>query len=259
MKRLTTMRSITTWFLCASISLATSYLRAQEPEGPEAGKALASQLSSLEPDENSQWTGRLNIKSRNGEAEVIPVRCQVIAGSGHWQVIYTSTAKGDHPAEQLTVVHSTNGPTQYLLAKAAKPDAALGKPVVVNGKALEAPFAGSDFWLSELGFEFYHWPSQKRLKGAMRRGQPCYVLESVNTEAKVGDLAKVVTFVDRESGQPILAEGYRFGELRSSKDFSLGKMTKVNGRWTPKNLEIEDRVRKSRTTLEFDVEAEPKN
>ena len=133
-------------------------------------------------------------------------------------------------------------------------DGALGGPKNLTGVGTEVPLAGSDFWLSELGLEFYHWPRQNQLKTAMRRGQPCYVLESVNPDAKPGGAARVKTYIDTESGQPILAEAFGTNE-KLLKEFSLGSIIKVNGRWQPKNLEISNPQKKSRTTLEFNTEA----
>ena len=42
------------------------------------------------------------------------------------------------------------------------------------------PFAGSDFWIADLGLEFFHWPEQKVLKKEFRRNCSCVVLESTN-------------------------------------------------------------------------------
>ena len=42
------------------------------------------------------------------------------------------------------------------------------------------PFAGSDFWLCDLGLEFFHWPQQKVLKKEFHRQCACTVLESTN-------------------------------------------------------------------------------
>jgi len=249
------LRALTCGFLVLSASFSSRLVSAQDLEGAEAGLALAVQLRTMEPEANSQWRGSLNIKPKGGEIEIIPISCQVVVAADQWKVIYTTTGTPKRTAERLTVIHSTNGPSQFWLARSSGPSEPLGKPEMVAGTALDVPFAGSDFWLSELGFDFYHWPVQNRLKGAMRRGQPCYVLESANPMAKPGGLARVVTYLERESGQPILAEA-EGTDKKTLKEFSLGKMAKVNGRWTPKNLEISNRKTGSHTWLEFDVEPE---
>ena len=240
-------------FFLTTMALAAQTLPPLYPEGPEAGRDLARQLRDLQPEENSEWRGTLKVRPKGGQPTGTPVKCQVVRGEGEWRVVYTTAATELRGAEQLSVLHSTNAPNQYLYARAATPTGTNGQPETLTGAAAEVPLAGSDFWLAELGMEFYHWPGQTRRKGEMRRGQPCYVLESVNPTAPAGHLARVVTYIEKESGQPILAEAYRAGDRKMFKEFSLGKVSKVNGRWVVKNLEITNRETGSKTWLEFDT------
>ena len=47
------------------------------------------------------------------------------------------------------------------------------------------PFANSDFWLGDLGLEFFHWPEQKILPKPTNlvRGRDYTLLESTNPES----------------------------------------------------------------------------
>src|SRR5207244_290627 len=104
----------------------------------------------------------------------IPVTCQTTLTETNWSVIYTTEATASNGMEKLTVVFFTNAPNQYIYARAASSAEPLGEPKTLTGAEADIPLAGSDFWLSDLGFEFYHWPEQIRHKGEMRRSRPCY-------------------------------------------------------------------------------------
>ena len=93
----------------------------------------------------------------------------------------------------------------------------------------------------------------------MRRGRPCYVLESRNPNPPPRGYARVVSWIDRESaakdgGGIILAEAYG-ADNRKLKEFSLGPFTKVRGQWELKWMEIVNVRANSRTRLEFDLES----
>jgi hypothetical protein len=228
------------------------------PAGPEGGNKLAAALRSMRPEENSRWQGQLKI-TRNRQTLVVPAGSEVLVDGANWKVIYTAQATDKTAAEKLIVVHSTNGPNQYFYARASSPSAVPGEPKSLGAAEIDFPFASSDFWLSDLGFEFYHWPDQRCLKGEMRRGRPCYVLESRNPNPAPQGYSRVVSWIDRESaakdgGGIILAEAYG-PDNRKLKEFSLGPFTKVNGHWELKWMEIVNVRANSRTRLEFDLDS----
>ena len=143
----------------------------------------------------------------------VPVTCTTTLTTTNWSVTYATDATVSNGAEKLTVIFSTNAPNQYIYARALAPDAPLGEAKTLSGAEADIPLAGSDFWLSDLGFEFYHWPDQVRLKGQMHRSRPCFVLQSVNPHPAPGGYARVLTWVDKDSGQPLQAEA---GAMRTS-------------------------------------------
>jgi hypothetical protein len=209
----------------------------------------------MQPAENVKWRGALKISGRNHKTASVPILCEITPGTNNWTVMYLAAATPDSGAEKLTIVFSTNSPNQYIYARAPLPTASLDPPKTLTGSEADISLAGSDFWLSDLGFEFYHWPDQVRLRGQMRRGRPCYVLQSSNPHPGSDGYSRVVTWVDRESGQPLQAEAYGTdGKLL--KEFELGSVAKVNGRYEVKDLKMFNRKTGSRTYLDFDLQSQ---
>ncbi|MEO6036514.1 MAG: outer membrane lipoprotein-sorting protein [Verrucomicrobiota bacterium] len=221
------------------------------PPEPANGAELATQLREAQPVENSEISGVLKIRAPH-RREDIPVVCKVVTNGNTWQVIYETRATTSSGAEKLVVIHSLDGHNQYLYARAASPQSPLPETKSLAPADASIQLAGSDFWLTELGLDFFHWPQQKKLKGEMRLGQPCYVLESVNPGAAT--VVRVKSYIDKESGSPLIAEGFdRNGKL--VKEFSLGgsSFKKIDGRWQLKKMKITSPRNDSETVLEFDL------
>jgi hypothetical protein len=118
------------------------------------------------------------------------------------------------------------------------------------GDETMTPFAGSDFWIADLGLEFFHWPEQKILKHEMRRGRACKVLESTNPNPSTNGYSRVVSWIDNESGGIVQAEAYDF-KNKLLKEFAPKSFKKVNGQWELQEMEIRNVQTGSRTRLEF--------
>jgi len=221
------------------------------PEELAAGQALAEHLRSAVPEENSEFHGRLIIKSEGAPRE-IPIVCRVTVHPANWETDYETAGTAQSGAERLVVLHSANGPNQYLYARAASPSAALPKPAPVPAAEASIALAGSDFSLADLGLEFLHWPVQRQLKGEMRLGEPCYVLESSDPQAR--EIVRVKSDIDKEFGAPLIADAY---DARGHvvKEYSLhgSSFKKVNGRWQVEKMEIRNKKTGSHTELKFDL------
>ncbi len=253
------MKGLPAWaaiFLLLSAGAPPAFAEDDSAQGPEAGRELAAQLRSLRPPEDAKWRGVLKIRPHGQPTLSVPVSCETTADAGDslWTAIYLVGPTDVKGAEKLTVIHSVTGPNEYRFAAAPSPGAPLGAPKKLSGAEADVPLAGSDFWLSDLGFEFFHWPEQRRLKGEMRRGKPCYVLESINPRPEPEGYTRVVSWIEKESGAPIQAEAYG-SDQKVLKEFALGSARKVNGRWELKDLEIINRRTGSRTHLVFDLES----
>ncbi len=238
------------FILVVVFSANWAFAQATQSE-PETGDALAEQLRSMQPEESTEITGVLKIRASKRRAD-IPVLCRVVTNGNSWQVIYETRPTASCGAEKLIVIRSVNQPNKYLYSCAPSPGGILPDPKPLVSSDANIPFAGSDFWLTELGFEFLRWPIQRKLPGEMRIGQPCYVLESINPEAPL--VVRVKSWIEKESGGLLIAEAYDRNK-KIVKEFSLAgsSFKKVNGRWQLKKMKISSPQTESETVLEFDL------
>jgi hypothetical protein len=201
----------------------------------------------------------------------IPVTSEVRLSSTHWQTVYTAQASArENPApaargqaaaavaggEVLKVTHSERGTNLYEQTTFSNAPAASGNPTTSRpaGAALMTPFAGSDFWLADLGLEFFHWPEQRLTHRTLKRSRECHVLESVNPQPAPGGYARVVSWIDVESGGILNAEAYD-SRNRLVKEFISKDFQKVNGEWMLREMEIMNKLTGSRTTIEFNLDS----
>ncbi len=220
------------------------------------GQRLAELIRSAVPETNSEIHGVLLINSGKTKSK-IPVVCQVKMQEGSWETIYQAEATSTAGAERLVIIHTTNGPNRYLYARAAHPGAPLPELSPVLPEATEAPFAGSDFSLGDLGLEFLHWPGQcELLPREQRLGQPCYVLESTNS-GKAG-IVRVKSWIDEQTPGPLVAEAYD-SEGHEIKEFSLDHKSfkkDARGHWQLEEMGIDNLKIHSHTDLKFDMPKE---
>ncbi|MGA2174353.1 MAG: outer membrane lipoprotein-sorting protein [Verrucomicrobiota bacterium] len=245
--------------IVAAIALAAAgangwAAREAPPVGdPAAGAALAQQLRSAAPEENTETHGTLIIRSGK-QTRQVPVVCRVVVKEGVWETDY-ETAAGTNGAgpERLVIIHSTNGPNQYLYARAAGAESGAGPLKPVAPAEAGIALAGSDFTLADLGLEFLHWPEQWRYRDETRLDRSCYVLESRNPQG--GGITRVKSYFDKESGGPLMADGYD-AEGHWVKEYSLhgSSFKKVNGHWRLEKMEIRNRKTRSQTELRFAIE-----
>lgn len=243
-------------FTLASVlmGLGTFSSTGAEPSQAEVeGRALVSELLAQQPAGNSEWRGALRIRGRDRQTSSIPITGRIIVEKHGWKVVYSTSATEKNVAETLTVVHDDNEKNQYLYARAAAGSVG-AEPKLLTGNEAGIALAGSDFWLSDLGLEFLRWPVQRLLKKELRRGQSCNVLESVNPQPTTNSYARVVSWIDIDSGGIVHAEAYDQGK-KLLKEFDPKEFKKINGRWELQEMEIRNLKTGSRTRLEFDLEA----
>jgi hypothetical protein len=219
-------------------------------EASTRGRALAVEILSQRPAENSRFTGTLEIRSGK-RTEKFFVQAEVILLDGAWQSLYF--ASNSTGAEKLIVTHSTNGPNRYLYGRSPAPGtAAPAMKTLSSAEAATNAFAGSDFSLADLGLEFFHWPEQRLLKTEMRRGRSCRVLESVNPRPVPGGCSKVLAWIDLETDGIVHAEACD-GAGGVLKEFDPKELKKVRGQWQLEEMEINNRRTGSRTRIEFNL------
>jgi hypothetical protein len=215
------------------------------------GRQLAQQLLEQWPATNVAQAGILKIRDGKGKRSEMPVKCEVIATATNWLSVYDAVDRATNRVI-LKITHQGAVPNDYQLAEAQTADAVIGKTIALSGDQAMIPFAGSDFWVADLGLEFFHWPGQKLLKKEFRRSRGCSVLESTHPHPSPAGYSRVVSWIDNESGGIVQAEGYD-AKGRLLKEFEPKSFKKVNGQWELQEMEIRNVQTDSRTRLEFDL------
>ena len=220
--------------------------------------ALVRDILSRVPDRRLLMTGVLKLRDAEGHRSEVPVRYTVAPEPGGWRGTYETKAAAGRVPERLVIIRRQDEPTRYLHTVNAGPEGPGHEPAELVGEHAAIPFAGTDYWLSDLGLEFLHWPDQRMVRDAritMRQSRPCKVLDSFSPEPARTKYARVRSWLDAESGAPIYAEGFD-EKGRRFKVFSLRGFTKVNGHWQPKDLEMLNEFTDSRTRLELTLDSD---
>jgi len=219
---------------------------------PAAGLALAEKWRDAAPPENAEYKGALKIRNREGDTETVPLTFKIIKSDTNWQTVYEAAATVKTAAQKLVIVHAPGKSNEYYFAKGSSAGGAPGESLRLTSDQTAVAFAGSDFWLVDLGLEFFHWPSQRLLRTEMRKGQVAKVLESMNPRPG-GGYSRVVTWLEKESGAPILAEAYDAND-KLLKQFSIKSVEKVKGQYQLQEMQISNPRTESRTRIEYDFE-----
>ncbi|MCL5097197.1 MAG: outer membrane lipoprotein-sorting protein [Candidatus Omnitrophica bacterium] len=214
------------------------------------GQALAAELRAQRPAKDYATTGVLIVRDGSGRRWEVPVRFQTLVSDPVWRSVYEAFSPDGTTSERLTVVHTDQQPNQYLLYRNSTGHST-NAPSVLTGDQTMVPFAGTDFWVADLGLEFLDWPEQRLVKKEMRKGRSCRVLESINPQPAPGGYARVLSWIDFETNGLLMAEAYG-PDGKLLKEFNVRSFKKVNGRWELKRMEIENNQTASRTSLEFD-------
>ena len=212
------------------------------------GQELAARLRAAAPAESSEFGGVLEISRQDGKQSWIPINSETAITETNWQVIYRSSPTNGAPAETLAITHTPGQPNRYVLTVGTN---------IISQVPLIRSFGGSDFWLIDLGLEFFHWPQQRILRAEMSRTRPCRVLESVNPKPSPSDYARVLSWIDNESGGILQAEAYDSTNTnRPVKKFILGPMKKVQGQYQPREMRMRNTRTGQQTELKFDLKGE---
>lgn len=243
------------WVMALFLVGVASAVRSEDvPSAAESvrqGRALAAELCSLRPGASSTNTGVLRLRDPKGRRREVPVTVVTLVGDDEWQVSYRATLTNG-VTETLTARYGSGAPV-YEVAR-VQPGATLASPpkiIPAGGTAI--PFAGSDFWVCDLGLEFLHWPNQRYLKEELSNGRVCQVLESVNPSTN--GYARVLSYIDQEFKGLLSAKGF---DSRGFviKGFSTGNFVRVNGHWFLKDIRIRDDRTDTLTELLYTIPPE---
>ena len=237
---------------CAQRPIETRPPPLSPAESVRAGRELVAELLAQKPETNSSITGEVRIREANDQERQVPVKFELYATPTNWVSVYQTLPAPGVAAEKLTVIHCGQAPNEYLLLRPARPGATNAGPISLAGNQTMVPFAGTDFWVADLGLEFLHWPRQRVVRKEMRHGQPCAVLESVNPHPGSSGYVRVVSWVDTDNGGILHADAYAAaGGLL--KQFDPSGLKKVNGQRQLEEMEMRNRKTGSHTWIKFDL------
>jgi hypothetical protein len=220
-------------------------------EGERQAVALVGHLLEQRPEQAATNTTVLKIRDSEGKQREVSARFEVVPGPDAWLNIYEAATAPGQPPITLTIAHRAAQPNEYLLSDGNHQS---GSKKLAPGE-LMAPFAGSDFWVADLGLEFLHWPQQRVLRKQMRKGLFCDVLQSVNPEPARGGYSRVVSWIAANRPEDIVivhAEAFDSND-KLLKEFDPKKVEKVNGLWQLEEMEIRNRQTGSRTRIDFNL------
>src|SRR5690606_36821523 len=196
-------------FLLAGLLFMACSLCGAEPSGDAVeGARVAAELRSLRPATNTQWTGVLKRRPAGRTTIESPVACHIFIEANRWLSVYNSSATTNGPAEKLVVIRNHDGGVEYHYWQATTDTDLPDRTRLLAGAAAALPFAGSDFLLSDLGIDVLHWLTQLLPPGVMRRGQPCFVLDSINPNPAEGAYARIRSWIAKEFMGLMQAEAY---------------------------------------------------
>lgn len=223
-------------------------------------RQLAQQLCDASPAENFTQTGVLNIRDAQAKRWEFPLKCNVQVSMTNWTICYEAKfGSNSTDITTLIVTHYGAESNHYVLYENEKKSRITGSASIhigigLGGNYAMIPFANSDFWIADLGLEFFHWPAQKILPKPTNlvRGREYTLLDSTNPNPSTNGYSRVLSWIDKESGGILEAEAYD-GQGRLLKVFEPKSFKKVNGQWELQEMEIRNVQTGSRTRLEFDL------
>jgi hypothetical protein len=227
------------------------------------GRELAQKLCDAQPECNYTNTGTMNIRNAKGTTR-LPIKFETSLTGTNWVAVY-SVLKELEPLNtcRLSVFHvgtSNQYSVSFLevqrfinLGISSCNTQMVTLADLPNSQTINS-FAGSDFWVCDLGLEFFHWPAQKVLPNTTRlkRGRGYNLLESTNPNPPTNGYSRVLSWIDLETGGILQAEAYD-AKGKLLKTFEPKSFKKINGQWELQEMEIRNVQTGSRTRLEFDL------
>lgn len=237
------------------------------------GRELAGKIRNQWPVDNQTNHAILVIRDSMGNRKNLALQCVVTVADGIWKNLYqydkTNILDGTISGEKLLVSHRAGLLNSYGLEtfsgnrpKSIAPNTSgvieeqqnhvVSTFLVLSEDRLNRPFAGSDFWICDLGLEFFQWPTQKLLKKEIHRSCACTVLESTNPNPTTNGYSRVVSWIENDSLGVVEAYAYDFNG-KKLKNFYPKDIKKVNGQWQVQTLVMENLQTGSKSRIEFDL------
>ncbi len=236
-------------FLVALSISAASKLEAQAEITP--GQRLANEMRQTQLLNYERISGTLRTKGRRGKRTSVALTLQTAVVDGQWQSIFRTVNPQTSTINELTIVRGPDQAPRYFSAEGQ--NGSLDNGVELSREEVMTPFSASEFWVADLGLEFFYWPSQVILKNAkikMRKGISCYVLESRSEQSDGIGYSRVRSWISRDHGGLIYAEAYG-DDGKRIKTFEVSDVEKIDGEWKLKELRIRNEKARATTELEF--------
>jgi hypothetical protein len=225
-------------------------------EAAREARALVAEMLAQKPDQNATNTGSVKIRDSEGKVRQFPVRFEIALTATNWTSSYETLPSAGSPGGlRLDIRHADDQPNRYELLDASTPGATNAAPRLLTPAEIMVPFAGSDFWIADLGLEFLHWPQQRLIKKEMRHSKFCKVLESVDPAPVPGGYTRVVSWIMAEAPHGIVhADGYdERGKV--FKQFDPTNLEKVQGQYQLEEMEMRNSKTDSETWIKFNLES----
>jgi hypothetical protein len=245
-------------FFAAGATAQTNTLSDAEIQG----RNLARQLADVKPTENFTNSGALKIKDAKGKNSEIQINFLVVIKATNWLSIYEGVETNLETGDKLRIIHQESLANKYAIVHVCGSGTTLsrlddwGVSPLSDEAEMTMPFCHSDFWLCDLGLEFFHWPAQKVLPKPtnLKRGRDYTLLESTNPNPATNGYSRVLSWIDKETGGILAGEAYD-AQGKLLKEFEPKSFKKVNGQWELQEMEIRNVQTGSRTRLEFDLKS----
>jgi len=216
-----------------------------------AGRELVARLLAMKPAESVTNEAVLRIRTNKNSQFEVPLRIEVQVTETNWSTTYRTVPTTNAAAATVfTLTRRPSGRNHYELRR---DDGDLKGSIHLTADDAMTPFAGSDFWLADLGMEYLQWPTQRLLKKEICRSQSCDKLESIAPEGLATPYVRVISWVDIDTGGPVLVEAYD-AKGKMVKEFKPNDFAKVNGQWQVEELEISNLRTGSHSFIHFHLE-----
>jgi hypothetical protein len=220
------------------------------PADPEAsGRDLAARLLALQPAEGMTNDATLTIRLHRTNQLTVPLRIEVSVTETNWTTTYIQLSSNNGSQARFTVVRNLDGANEYYVQS---PAAGPNSTQLLRGQDATVPIAGSDFCLGDVGMEFLRWPTQRLVKKEVRRTQSCDKLESIAPAGWTNGYVRVLSWFDIDTGGPVIVEAYD-ARGRMVKEFKPNNFKKVDGQYQVEEIEMNDLVARSRSTIRFNL------
>jgi hypothetical protein len=217
-------------------------------------RALVAEMLAARPEQNTTDSGKMRIRDDADKEREIPVRFEIAATPTNWISVYeTLPSASGRGGLKLTVIHSGEQPNRYELFDPATAGATNTVAELLTPAQIMAPFAGSDFWIADLGLEFLHWPRQRLLeRNVIKVHKACHKLESINPAPVPGGYARVESWIMIESPHGIMHADAFDARDNVLKHFEPKTVAKVEGEYQLKEM-VMRKPNGSLTAIEFDL------